>query len=134
MSLFDEYYAEYSDLVKRTGELTAELLNSNPFSQDAHKESAKVRKAPICLRIGHGPLWQVPTLSPPLLFFYLLKAIESTLEAANDVVKQMEIHARGLRKPQNRSGHTTKLQPLSSSLINAKSLKIHPKCRESTRH
>ncbi len=70
MSLFDEYNSEYNDLVKRTGELTAELLSSNPFSQDAHTTAAD--------------------------------AIEKTLVLANDVVKQMEIHARSLRKPQNR--------------------------------
>jgi hypothetical protein len=41
MSLFDEYYNEYLELVKRTSDHTAELLNSNPFSSDAHEASAK---------------------------------------------------------------------------------------------
>lgn len=70
MSLFDEYYNEYLELVQNTSNLTAELLNSNPFSSDAHEDAAK--------------------------------AIESTLENAADVVKQMEIHGRSLRKQQNR--------------------------------
>jgi hypothetical protein len=40
MSLFDEYYGEYTELVKKIGELTTELLNSNPFSADAHLEAS----------------------------------------------------------------------------------------------
>ena len=41
MSLYDEYHAEYVELTKKVGELTAELLNCNPFSQEAHLKPCK---------------------------------------------------------------------------------------------
>ena len=70
MSLFDEYYSEYTDLVNKVGSLTAELLGSNPFSSEQHET--------------------------------LGSAIEEALGEALDVVKQMEIHGRSLKKPKNR--------------------------------
>jgi len=41
MSLFDEYYSEYTEYTKQIGEGTAELLNANPFSNDAHEAPCK---------------------------------------------------------------------------------------------
>jgi len=70
MSLFDEYYSEYTDLVNHVGSLTAELLAANPFSSEAHAA--------------------------------LGVSIEQALSEATDVVKQMEIHGRSLKKPKNR--------------------------------
>jgi len=70
MSLFDEYYSEYTDLVNRAGSLNAELLETNPFSSEAHSA--------------------------------LGGSIDEALSEATDVVKQMEIHGRSLKKPKNR--------------------------------
>ena len=73
MSLFDEYYSEYTTLVKQTSDLTAELLASNPFDAGADE---RVQRSS--------------------------EAVEKVLGMAGDVVKQMEIHGRGLKKPANR--------------------------------
>jgi hypothetical protein len=47
MSLYDEYHNEYLGLVKVVGTHTAELLQCNPFTPDAHLKPCKAIDAAL---------------------------------------------------------------------------------------